>query len=89
MLSGLAIMSILTAKGYLGVIAQLVECLNGIQKVGGSIPPGSTTYLLPFKGFYNFLKVFLFWFYFGFPPKISKFDIQNSLFLTVFHGEEI
>ncbi len=25
-----------------GVIAQLVERLNGIQKVGGSIPPGST-----------------------------------------------
>ncbi len=31
----------------LGVIAQLVERLNGIQKVGGSIPPGSTRY----KGF--------------------------------------
>ncbi len=60
MLSGLAIMSILTAKeytGYLGVIAQLVERLNGIQKVGGSIPPGSTKYLQPFKGFYNFLSI--------------------------------
>ncbi len=28
----------------LGVIAQLVERLNGIQKVGGSIPHGSTRY---------------------------------------------
>lgn len=26
-----------------GVIAQLGERLNGIQKVGGSIPPGSTS----------------------------------------------
>jgi hypothetical protein len=25
-----------------GAVAQLVEHLNGIQKVGGSIPPGST-----------------------------------------------
>ena len=28
-----------------GVIAQLGERLNGIQEVGGSIPPGSTKYL--------------------------------------------
>lgn len=48
--------------GYLGVIAQLVERLNGIQKVGGSIPPDSTTYLQPSHGFYNFLKAFLFCF---------------------------
>ena len=31
-----------------GVIAQLGERLNGIQEVGGSIPPGSTT-SLPFS----------------------------------------
>jgi hypothetical protein len=30
-----------------GVIAQLVERLHGMQEVGGSIPPGSTS---PFKG---------------------------------------
>jgi hypothetical protein len=29
-----------------GVIAQLVERLNGIQEVGGSIPPGSTIQFL-------------------------------------------
>ncbi len=27
---------------FLGAIAQLGERLNGIQEVGGSIPPGST-----------------------------------------------
>ncbi len=35
-----------------GVIAQLVERLNGIQKVGGSIPPVSTRFII-------FVKVFL------------------------------
>ena len=40
----------LTAAGQIlilrriGAIAQLGERLNGIQEVGGSIPPGSTTY---------------------------------------------
>ena len=29
-------------KEWQGVIAQLGERLNGIQEVGGSIPPGST-----------------------------------------------
>ncbi len=29
--------------GYIGVIVQLVERLNGIQKVGSSILPGSTS----------------------------------------------
>lgn len=29
--------------GRFGAIAQLVERLNGIQEVGGSIPPGSTS----------------------------------------------
>ncbi len=30
-----------------GAIAQLGERLNGIQEVGGSIPPGSTKFLIP------------------------------------------
>ena len=38
-----------------GAIAQLGERLNGIQEVGGSIPPGSTNYAMrtrarPFAG---------------------------------------
>jgi hypothetical protein len=32
-------------KEWQGVIAQLGERLNGIQEVGGSIPPGSTILL--------------------------------------------
>ena len=31
------------ASAKFGAIAQLGERLNGIQEVGGSIPPGSTT----------------------------------------------
>ena len=33
-----------TLDRVFGAIAQLGERLNGIQEVGGSIPPGSTTY---------------------------------------------
>ena len=32
-----------TDHAFQGAIAQLGERLNGIQEVGGSIPPGSTT----------------------------------------------
>ena len=31
------------ARGLFGAIAQLGERLHGMQEVGGSIPPGSTT----------------------------------------------
>ena len=34
-----------------GAIAQLGERLNGIQEVGGSIPPGSTNHLLLNRGY--------------------------------------
>ena len=35
--------NILNAKGINGAIAQLGERLHGMQEVGGSIPPSSTT----------------------------------------------
>ena len=39
-----------------GAIAQLVERLDGIQKVGGSIPPGSTTYFIADTRFFDYLS---------------------------------
>ena len=40
--SGLHSLGALAATRVFGAIAQLGERLNGIQEVGGSIPPGST-----------------------------------------------
>ena len=50
-------LTLIQANGYharlphRGAIAQLGERLHGMQEVGGSIPPGSTTLLERFKDF--------------------------------------
>ena len=50
--------SVLCLRG--GAIAQLGERLNGIQEVGGSIPPGSTTYSPDFIDIAGVLRTVVF-----------------------------
>ena len=50
--------SVLCLRG--GAIAQLGERLNGIQEVGGSIPPGSTTHSPDFGKPTGFLRIRVF-----------------------------
>ena len=42
--------AIIAGSQHRGAIAQLGERLHGMQEVGGSIPPGSTTICLSIKG---------------------------------------
>ena len=42
-----------------GAVAQLGERFNGIEEVGGSSPPSSTTITIPHPTVENFFEVFL------------------------------